>query len=75
MAPATGPKKMTDRSGYVMEDKETAPRPDYQIRKLNSSGAVNEALKALWAKEGAWGIWKGTRITPPTPHDLRLEQL
>jgi fusion and transport protein UGO1 len=49
---------MTDRAGYVLEDKEGIPRPDYQIQKC-SSGAVNEALKALWAKEGAWGIWKG----------------
>ncbi|KAF8253131.1 mitochondrial carrier [Wilcoxina mikolae CBS 423.85] len=61
-APATGPKKMTDRAGYVLEDKEGIPRPDYQIQRC-SSGAVNEALKALWNKEGAWGIWKGTNAT------------
>jgi len=59
---ATGPKKTTDRAGYVIEEKETAPRLDYQIRKCSSS-AVNDAIKALWAKEGAWGVWKGIFFT------------
>lgn len=59
---AAGPKKTTDRAGYVIEEKETAPRLDYQIRKCSSS-AVNDAIKALWAKEGAWGVWKGTNAT------------
>lgn len=51
---------MTDRAGYVLEDEKDAdiPRPDYQI-KLVREGAVGEALKCLWQKEGAWGIWKG----------------
>ena len=47
----------------MLEDKtEAVPRPDYQIRKCGS-GSVNDAIKALWAKEGAWGIWKGTNST------------
>jgi hypothetical protein len=49
---------MTDRAGYVLEEKEVAPRADYQIRKVNPS-SVNDCLRALWAKEGVWGIWKG----------------
>ncbi|KAA8910432.1 mitochondrial carrier domain-containing protein [Sphaerosporella brunnea] len=62
LAPDTGPRKMTDRAGYVLEEKEAAPRPDYMIRKVNPS-SVNDCLKALWAKEGVWGIWKGTNAT------------
>ena len=65
---ATGPKKTTDRAGYVIEEKETAPRPEYQIRKCSNS-AINDALKALWGKEGFWGVWKGI-----SPH-LRIVML
>lgn len=57
---SSGARKMTDRAGYVLEDQKDPDiaRPEYQI-KLVREGAVGEALKGLWQKEGAWGIWKG----------------
>lgn len=51
---------MTDRAGYVVE---TTTDPDtkfpWQIETARES-SVGDMLKALWGKEGAWGIWKGS---------------
>lgn len=51
---------MTDRAGYVIE---TTTDPDtkfpWQIEMASRDGSVGDMLKALWGKEGAWGIWKG----------------
>lgn len=53
---------MTDRAGYVVA---TTADPDtefpWQIG-TGREGGVGDILKALWAKEGAWGIWKGISI-------------
>lgn len=51
---------MTDRAGYVVE---TTTDPDtahpWQIELPHPDSSISDMLKALWAKEGAWGIWKG----------------
>ena len=30
---------------------------------LRKSDSIREVLSQLWAKEGAWGLWKGTNST------------
>ncbi|KAB8360854.1 hypothetical protein FH972_024588 [Carpinus fangiana] len=37
-------------------------RPSYQLD-LRRPDSVTECLSQLWAKEGAWGFWKGTNVT------------
>ncbi|RPB09216.1 mitochondrial carrier [Morchella conica CCBAS932] len=58
-SPSRG-RKMTDRAGYVVE---TTTDPDtahpWQIELPHPDSSISDMLKALWAKEGAWGIWKG----------------
>lgn len=37
-------------------------RPAYQLH-LRRPDSLTECLSQLWAKEGAWGYWKGTNVT------------
>ncbi|KAL8969377.1 MAG: hypothetical protein Q9197_004371 [Variospora fuerteventurae] len=41
----------------------TNPRPSPHTLDLKSSSSLTAVLSALWHKEGAWGIWKGTNST------------
>ncbi|KAI4283260.1 MAG: hypothetical protein L6R35_005228 [Caloplaca aegaea] len=41
----------------------TNPRPSPHTLDLKSSSSLTAVLSALWQKEGAWGIWKGTNST------------
>ncbi|KAF8468153.1 mitochondrial carrier domain-containing protein [Kalaharituber pfeilii] len=53
------PRRVTDRAGYPLEtpDVEEVRQP-WELH-LHRSSHVWDMLKALWNKEGAWGIWKG----------------
>ncbi|KAF8425614.1 mitochondrial carrier domain-containing protein [Tirmania nivea] len=53
------PRRVTDRTGYPI----TAPDAE-EIRQpwelhLHKNSHIWDMIKALWNKEGAWGIWKG----------------